>query len=70
MNDIASISAFKQAQVQTEVIFAVARKTLEQARNEGDAAVAMLQTAVELQRNASVSGPQPLAPGQSINLLA
>ncbi|MFI4859213.1 MAG: hypothetical protein ACIAXF_00890 [Phycisphaerales bacterium JB063] len=67
MTDAASISAFKQAQVQTEVIFAVARKTIEQARNEGDAAVALLQTAVDLQRKA---GPQPLAPGQTINLLA
>lgn len=71
MSDAASISAFKQAQVQQEVVFAVAKKTLDQARNEGDAAVAMLQAAVDMSRAAGQSkGPQPLGPGQSINFLA
>lgn len=73
MSDANIISAFKMANLQTEVIYAVAKKTLEQARNEGDAAVALLQTAVELQRSAAAGralGPQPLSPGQSLNLLA
>jgi len=71
MTDANSISAFKQAQVQQEVVFAVAKKTLDQARNEGDAAVAMLQAAVDMSRAmGQFKGPQPLGPGQTINFLA
>ena len=71
MSDAASISSFKQAQVQQEVVFAVAKKTLDQARNQGDAAVAMLQVAVDMSRAAGQSkGAQPLGAGQTINFLA
>ena len=71
MTDAASISAFKQAETQQQAAFAVARKSLDQARAQGDAAVALLQVAVDLQENAKQTrGAQPLSPGQTINFLA
>lgn len=72
MTDAASISAFKQAEVQQQVIYAVARKSLDHAKAQGDAALTLLQGAAELAQNAAgaKAGPQPLAQGQSINFLA
>jgi hypothetical protein len=73
MTDAAAISSFSQAQVQTEVAFAVARKSLDAARAQGDAAIALLQSAVEVQQSAqqqSIGQSRPLSPGQTINIVA
>ncbi|MFK7788929.1 MAG: hypothetical protein AB8C95_05460 [Phycisphaeraceae bacterium] len=69
MSDIAAISSFKQAQVQTEVSYAVARKSLDAAKAQGDAAIALLQSAVDVQQNAQQQTKRPLGPGQTINVV-
>lgn len=70
MSDIAAISSFQQSQVQTEVAYAVARKSLDAAKAQGDAAIALLQSAVEVQQNAQQQTQRPLGPGQTINVVA
>jgi len=70
MSDIAAISSFKQAQVQTEVSYAVARKSLDAAKAQGDAAIALLQSAAKVQSNAQQQTQRPLSPGQTINVVA
>ena len=69
MSDIAAISSFQQSQVQTEVAYAVARKSLDAAKAQGDAAIALLQSAVEVQQNAKQQTQRPLGPGQTINVV-
>ena len=68
--DAAAASSISQAQVQTEVAFAVARKSLDNVKAQGDAALALLQSAVEVQQNAQQQTQRPLGPGQTINVLA
>ncbi|MEM6260051.1 MAG: hypothetical protein AAGI37_17390 [Planctomycetota bacterium] len=74
MSDVASFSAISQTQVQNEVAFAVARKSLAAARAQGDAAIALLQSAAEVQQTgqqqASTGQARPLGPGQTINVVA
>lgn len=68
MSDIAAISSLtQQAQAQQQVQYAVARKVLDNAEAQGDAAIALLQTAANIQKNAPTS--RPLAPGQTISLV-
>lgn len=67
MSDIAAFSAISQAQVQQEVAYAVARKTLDSVKAQGDAAIALLQTAADIQQNTQTQ--RPLAPGQTINVV-
>mgnify|MGYP001827524578 CR=1 FL=1 len=69
MSDIAAISSFSQAQVQQEVAYAVARKSLDAAKAQGDAAIALLQSAADVQQNAQQT-QRPLGPGQTINVVA
>lgn len=68
MSDIAAISSFKQAQTQQDVAYAVARKVLDQAKAQGDAAISLLQSAAEVQQTAQAK--RPLAPGQTISVVA
>lgn len=71
MSDIAAFSSISQAQVQSEVSYAVARKSLDAAKAQGDAALALLQSAAEVQSNAQQQAtPRPLGPGQTINVVA
>lgn len=73
MSDIAALSAISQAQVQSEVSYAVARKSLDAAKAQGDAAIALLQSVVEVQQSAQQQGigqSRPLSPGQTINIVA
>lgn len=70
MSDIAAISSLQQSQAQTEVAFAVARKALDNARAQGDAAISLLQSAAEIQQTAQQQTQRPLGPGQTINLIA
>ena len=68
--DTAAASSISQAQVQTDIAFAVARKSLDNVKAQGDAALALLQSAVEVQQNAQQQTQRPLGPGQTINVLA
>jgi len=67
MSMIGAISSMQQAQTQQQVAYAVARKALDNAKMQGDAAIALLQTAAEIQQNAQ--SQRPLAPGQTINVV-
>lgn len=68
MSDAAAISSFSQAQVQTQVSYAVARTSLDAAKAQGDAAIALLQSAVDVQQNAQQT-QRPLGPGQTISVV-
>ena len=57
-----------QAATQQEIAYAVARKSLDSVKAQGDAALALLQGAVEVQKAAQAQ--RPLAPGQTINIVA
>lgn len=70
MSDIAAFSAISQAQVQSQVSYAVARKSLDAAEAQGNAAIALLQSAAEVQSNAQQQTQRPLSPGQTINVVA
>ena len=70
MASISTLSSFSQAQVQTEVAYAVARKSLDTAKAQGDAALALLQSAAEVQQNAQQQTQRPLGPGQTISVVA
>ena len=70
MPSISAMSSISQAQVHSEISYAVARKSLDAARAQGDAAIALLQSAVEVQQNAQQQTQRPLAPGQTINVVA
>ncbi|MGB1124319.1 MAG: hypothetical protein ACPG4Q_03855 [Phycisphaeraceae bacterium] len=70
MSDVAAFSAISQAQVQSEVAFAVARKSLDAAKAQGDAALSLLQAAADIQQNAQQQTQRPLGPGQTINIVA
>lgn len=67
--DAAAASSISQAQVQSEVAFAVARKSLDAAKAQGDAAIALLQSAADVQQNAQQQTQRPLGPGQTINVV-
>ena len=68
--NVSTASAIQQAQVQTEVTYAVARKALDHAKAQGDAAISLLQSAAEVQQNAQQATQRPLAPGQTISVVA
>lgn len=69
--DAAAASSISQAQVQTEIAFAIARKSLDGVKAQGDAALALLQSAAEVQQNAQQQKAQrPLEPGQTISVVA
>jgi len=70
MPNAAAISSSQHAQLQQQVGMTVMRKTLDQARTQGDAAVALLESAAELQKSAPAAKAQPLAPHQTIDLVA
>lgn len=71
MSDVAAFSSISQAQTKADVAFAVARKSLDSVKAQGDAALALLQSAAEIQENAEKQATQrPLGPGQTINVLA
>lgn len=70
MSDIAAFSAISQATTQQEIAFAVARKSLDNAKAQGDAALALLQSAAEVQSNAQQQTQRPLGPGQTISVVA
>ena len=70
MPDVAAFSSISQAQVQSEIAFAVARKSLDSVKAQGDAALALLQSAAEVQSNAQKQTQRPLGPGQTINVVA
>ena len=71
MSDVAAFSSISQAQVQADIAFAVARKSLDSVKAQGDAALALLQSAAEIQQTAQQQATQrPLGPGQTINVLA
>lgn len=70
MSNIAAASALQQSQVQTEVAIAVARKSLDNAKAQGDAVISLLQSAAEVQQGAQQQAQRPLAPGQTISLTA
>lgn len=70
MSDVAALSSISQAQVQTDIAFAVARKSLDSVKAQGDAALALLQSAAEVQQTAQQQTQRPLGPGQTINVLA
>ena len=70
MPDVAAFSSISQAQVQSEIAFAVARKSLDSVKVQGDAALALLQSAAEVQSNAQKQTQRPLGPGQTINVVA
>lgn len=70
MSDIAAFSAISQAQAQSQVSYAVARKSLDAAKAQGDAAIALLQSAAEVQSNAQQQTQRPLGPGQTFQAYA
>lgn len=71
MPSVAAASSLSQAQVQTEVAFAVARKSLDNMKAQGDAALSLLQAAADIQQVAQQQPAQrPLEPGQTINVVA
>lgn len=71
MPSIGTVSTIQQSQAQTDIAFAVARKSLDHAKAQGDAALALLQSAVEVQQNAKQQATQrPLGPGQTISVVA
>lgn len=64
-------SSIQQSQVQNDIAFAVARKSLDQTKAQGDAALSLLQSAANLQQDAQQQSTQrPLGPGQTINVVA
>lgn len=70
MSDVTAISSLSQAQTQSEIAFAVARKQLDSMKAQGDAALALLQSAADIQNTAPPSTQRPLGPGQTINVVA
>lgn len=68
MSSVAQFSAISQAVVQQDVAYAVARKSLDTARAQGDAAIALLQGAAEIQQ--SVQTQRSLEPGQTLSVVA
>lgn len=70
MSDVAAFSSLSQAQVQSEVAFAVARKSLDSMKAQGDAALALLESAADVQQNAQQQTQRPLGPGQTISVVA
>jgi len=68
MPSVAALSSLSQAVTQQEIAYAVARKSLDNAKAQGDAALSLLQSAAEVQK--SVQSSRPLAPGQTINVVA
>jgi len=70
MSSIAAASAIQQSQIQNEVAFAVARKSLDSMKAQGDAAMSLLQSAAEIQQTAQQPTQRPLGPGQTINVVA
>ncbi|MBX2852720.1 MAG: hypothetical protein KTR15_13370 [Phycisphaeraceae bacterium] len=68
--NVSTASAIQQAQVQTEVSYAVARKQLDSTKAQGDAALSLLQSAAEIQQNAQQQAQRPLGPGQTISVVA
>lgn len=70
MPSINAMSSISQAQVQSEVSYAVARKSLDAAKAQGDAVIALLQSAADIQSNAQQQTHRPLGPGQTISVVA
>ena len=70
MSDVAALSSISQAATQQEIAFAVARKSLDSVKAQGDAALALLLSAAEVQQNAQLQTQRPLGPGQTINVVA
>jgi len=71
MSDVAaSFSSMSQAQVQSEVAFAVARKSLDNMKAQGDAALSLLKSAAAVQQTGQQQTQRPLGPGQTINVVA
>lgn len=70
MSDIAAFSAISQATTQQDIAYAVARKQLDSVKAQGDAALALLQSAVDVQQTAQQQTQRPLGPGQTINVVA
>jgi len=69
--NVSTASAIQQAQVLNEVSYAVARKTLDHARAQGDAAISLLESAATIQQSAQQQATQrPLGPGQTISVVA
>ena len=68
MPSVAALSSISQAATQQEIAYAVARKSLDSVKAQGDAALALLQGAVEIQK--STQAQRPLGPGQTINVVA
>ena len=68
MSDAAMMSAISQGQTQQKVAYAVARKVLDQAKLQGDAAISLLQSAADVQKSASTQ--RPLEPGQTFRVVA
>ena len=68
--NVATASAIQQAQVQNEVMYAVAGKVLDNARAQGDAAISLLESAAKIQQNAQQQTQRPLGPGQTLNVVA
>ena len=70
MSDVAAFSSISQAATQQEIAFAVAKKSLDSMKAQGDAALALLQSAAEVQQTAQQQTQRPLGPGQTINVVA
>ena len=70
MSDVAAFSSISQAVTQQEIAFAVAKKSLDSMKAQGDAALALLQSAAEIQQTAQQQTQRPLGPGQTINVVA
>lgn len=68
MSSIGSVNSYQQAVAQQEVAYAVARKALDNTKAQGDAVIALLQSAADVQKTAQ--SQRPLAPGQTISLVA
>ena len=54
---IAAVSGFQQAQLASQVSTAVARKSLDAAKAQGEAAISMIQAAAEVQQHALAKVP-------------
>ena len=56
MTDISALSSFSQAQTAGQVRIAVAKKAIDSARAQGDAAIKLLESAAELQQQNNAAG--------------
>ena len=70
MPSVAALSSISQAATQQEIAYAVARKSLDSVKAQGDAALSLLEAAAEIQQNAQDATKRPLAPGQTISVVA